>query len=313
MHANFDTMKKLIGSLDGKCDIVTDTEVVDVDKEKHLLTLQGREDKRTIAAAQIVFAVGRAGSRFFAAWCKKNGIPLQNNQVDIGVRVELPYLIWEDFSKKIYEPKVWYRSKVYGDTTRMFCFNERGNVVTENTSGVLTVNGHSYRDQARKTENSNFALLSTIKFTEPFKEPIEYARHVASLANLISGGSVLVQRLGDLENGRRTDESRLRKSTTRPTLNAVPGDLSLCLPKRQLDNIIETLHALDHVSPGTANYDTLLYGIECKYYSARPDATNFEIKGCPGIYAIGDGAGFTRSLSQAAANGLCVADYILSK
>lgn len=311
--ANFDTMKKLIGSLDGKCDIITDTEVVDVDKEKHLLTLQGRGDKRTIAAAQIVFAVGRAGSRFFAAWCKKNGIPLQNNQVDIGVRVELPYLIWEDFSKKIYEPKIWYRSKVYGDTTRMFCFNERGNVVTENTSGVLTVNGHSYRDQARKTENSNFALLSTIKFTEPFKEPIEYARHVASLANLISGGSVLVQRLGDLENGRRTDESRLRKSTTRPTLNAVPGDLSLCLPKRQLDNIIETLHALDHVSPGTANYDTLLYGIECKYYSARPDATNFEIKGCQGIYAIGDGAGFTRSLSQAAANGLCVADYILSK
>ncbi len=311
--ANFDTMKKLIGSLDGKCDIITDTEVVDVDKEKHLLTLQGREDKRTIAAAQIVFAVGRAGSRFFAAWCKKNGIPLQNNQVDIGVRVELPYLIWEDFSKKIYEPKIWYRSKVYGDITRMFCFNERGNVVTENTSGVLTVNGHSYRDQARKTENSNFALLSTIKFTEPFKEPIEYARHVASLANLISGGSVLVQRLGDLENGRRTDESRLRKSTTRPTLNAVPGDLSLCLPKRQLDNIIETLHALDHVSPGTANYDTLLYGIECKYYSARPDATNFEIKGCQGIYAIGDGAGFTRSLSQAAANGLCVADYILSK
>ncbi|MBC8569521.1 NAD(P)/FAD-dependent oxidoreductase [Zongyangia hominis] len=311
--ANFDTMKKLIASLRGRCDVLTDTEVTGVDRESHVLTLRSKAETRTIAAEKIVFAVGRAGSRYFAAWCKENGIPLQNNQVDIGVRVELPYLVWEDFSKKIYEPKIWYRSKVYGDTTRMFCFNERGNVVTENTSGVLTVNGHSYRDMARKTENSNFALLSTIKFTEPFKEPIEYARHVASLANLISGGSVLVQRLGDLENGRRTDEGRLRKSTTRPTLHAVPGDLSLCLPKRQLDNIIETLHALDHVAPGTANYDTLLYGIECKYYSARPDAVNFEITGCKGIYAIGDGAGFTRSLSQAAANGLYVADQMLAK
>ncbi|MEG1687743.1 MAG: FAD-dependent oxidoreductase, partial [Angelakisella sp.] len=198
----------------------------------------------------------------------------------------------------------------YGDTTRMFCFNERGQVVTENTDGVLTVNGHSYRDPARKTENSNFALLSTMRFTSPFREPIEYARHVASLANLISGGGVLVQRLGDLQNGRRTEEKRLRQSTTRPTLNAVPGDLSLCLPKRQLDNILETLEQLDKIAPGTANYDTLLYGIECKYYSARPNCTNFELDGHPGFYAIGDGAGFTRSLSQAAANGLYVADTI---
>lgn len=240
----------------------------------------------------------------------QNGIPLQNNQVDIGVRVELPSIIWEDFSRKIYEPKIWYRSQKYGDTTRMFCFNERGSVVTENTDGVLTVNGHSYRDQSRKTQNSNFALLSTIRFTEPFREPIEYARHVASLANLISGGSVLVQRLGDLENGRRTDEKRLGQSTTRPTLRAVAGDLSLCMPKRQLDNILETLHALDAVAPGTANYDTLLYGIECKYYSARPACNDFAIEGCNGIYALGDGAGFTRSLSQAAANGLYVADKL---
>ena len=195
----------------------------------------------------------------------------------------------------------------------MFCFNERGQVVTENTDGVLTVNGHSYREEERKTENSNFALLSTIKFTEPFKKPIAYARYVASLANLISGGSVMVQRLGDLEIGRRSDESRMRKSTTRPTLRAVAGDLSLCMPKRQLDNIIETLHALDKIAPGTANCDTLLYGIECKYYSARPTCHEFEIEGCKGIYAIGDGAGFTRSLSQAAANGLYVADGLLGK
>lgn len=308
--SNFDTMRRLIDSLDGKVAIMTDTEVSDVDPIEHTLELRHSGKVETIAAKHIIFAVGRAGSRFFSRWCTKHGVSLRNNQVDVGVRVELPSMIWEEFSQKIYEPKIWYRSKQYGDTTRMFCFNERGNVVTENTDGVLTVNGHSYRDLSRKTQNSNFALLSTIRFTEPFKEPIEYARHVASLANLISGGSVLVQRLGDLEEGRRTDENRLKQSTTRPTLNAVPGDLSLCLPKRQLDNIIETLHALDHIAPGTANYDTLLYGIECKYYSARPESENFRLKAFDNIYAIGDGAGFTRSLSQAAANGLYLADQL---
>ncbi|MGI5893506.1 MAG: NAD(P)/FAD-dependent oxidoreductase [Candidatus Merdivicinus sp.] len=309
--ANYDTMRKLILSLQGRVDISSNTEVLDVDRSNHTIFYRKGGSEASMTAETILFAVGRAGSRFFSKWCAANQIPLQNNQVDVGVRVELPSMIWEEFSKKIYEPKIWYRSKQYGDVTRMFCFNERGHVVTENTDGVLTVNGHSFREECRKTQNSNFALLSTIRFTEPFREPIEYARHVASLANLISGGSVLVQRLGDLENGRRTDAARLRQSTTRPTLNAVAGDLSLCMPKRQLDNIIETLHALDHIAPGTANYDTLLYGIECKYYSARPRCTNFEIDGCKGIYAIGDGAGFTRSLSQAAANGLYVADLLI--
>lgn len=311
--SNFDTMRKLIEYLETKIDIATDTAALDVNKDTREIFLSCHGEEQTITAEQIIFAVGRAGSRFFSAWCEKNEIPLKNNQVDIGVRVELPRMIWDHFSQKIYEPKIWYRSKQYGDITRMFCFNEGGQVVTENTGGVLTVNGHSYREQARKTENSNFALLSTIRFTEPFRQPIEYARYVASLANLISGGSVMVQRLGDLEQGRRSDESRMAKSTTRPTLKAVAGDLSLCMPKRQLDNIIETLHALDKIAPGTANHDTLLYGIECKYYSARPKCTEFEIDGCPGIYAIGDGAGFTRSLSQAAANGMYVADQILNK
>ena len=194
--------------------------------------------------------------------------------------------------------------------TRMFCFNERGWVVTENSDGVLTVNGHSYKDKAKQSDNSNFALLSSTNFTQPFNQPVEYARSVASLANKISGGSVLVQRLGDLEAGQRTTEHRLSQSSTRPTLDAVPGDLSLCMPKRQLDNIVETLHALDQVAPGTANYDTLLYGVECKYYSARPACHDFELDGTKNIYALGDGAGFTRSLSQAAANGLIVADII---
>ena len=215
-------------------------------------------------------------------------------------------MIWDEFEKKIYEPKIIYRSKQYGDVTRMFCFNGRGEVVTENTNGILTVNGHAYKAEERKTKNTNFALLSTIRFTQPFNEPIEYARHVASLANMVSGGSVIVQRLGDLENGRRTDEARLRQSTVQPTLkSAVAGDLSLCMPKRQLDNIIETLHALNNIAQGTANYDTLLYGVECKYYSARPETTTkFELVDMPNVYAIGDGAGVTRSLSQAGAMGL---------
>ena len=307
--SNFETMLKLITFLDEKIEILTGTEVLDVDKKAHVVKTKDGE----ITADTIIFAVGRVGSREFGKWCDRNGIEMSNNQVDIGVRVELPAIIWDHFSKKIYEPKIWYRSEQYGDVTRMFCFNERGNVVLENTDGVMTVNGHSYRDKARKTQNSNFALLSTIRFTQPFKNPIEYARYVASLANLISGGGLLVQRLGDLELGRRTEEKRLKQSTTIPTLSVVPGDLSLCMPKRQLDNIIETLHALDKVAPGTANFDTLLYGIECKYYSARPQTHDFELAGCNDIYAIGDGAGFTRSLSHAAAHGLYIADKITEK
>ncbi|MEG1393760.1 MAG: NAD(P)-binding protein [Christensenellaceae bacterium] len=308
---NFETMRKMIEHISDKCDIFTDTNVTDVDAAAHTIQTNSANGEDVFYAEHIIFAVGRAGSQFFTQWCKKNKLDLINNQVDIGVRVELPSCIWEHFSKHIYEPKIWYRSKAYGDTTRMFCFNEKGNVVTENTNGVLTVNGHSYRDKNRKTQNSNFALLSTIRFTEPFKDPIEYARHVASLANLISGGSVLVQRFGDLLAGRRSDAKRLSQSTTKPTLHAVAGDLSLCLPKRQLDNIIETLYAIDKVAPGTANSDTLLYGVECKYYSARPHTHDFELDGYSKVYATGDGAGFTRSLSQAAANGLYVADKIL--
>lgn len=306
---NYNTMLNLIEYIKGYAEIVTETEVKDVDKLSNTVYFEGKENG-SASGENIIFAVGRFGSRFFSKWCVKNNVELYNNQVDIGVRVELPSIIWENFSSVIYEPKILFKSKQYGDYTRMFCFNEKGSVVTENTDGVITVNGHSYRDKEKKTKNSNFALLTTTRFTQPFKEPIEYARYVASLANKISGGNVLVQRFGDLLKGRRTDEKRLLQSTTKPTLKAVPGDLSLCMPKRQLDNIIETLFALDKVSPGTANYDTLLYGIECKYYSARPKCADFMIDGTKNIYAAGDGAGFTRSLSQAAANGLYVADLI---
>lgn len=311
--ANYSTMLNFIHSMDGKVDIETQAIVSDVDKDSHVVTYTKNNEEKTVTGDKVIFAVGRVGNGMFEEWCNKYNIKRTNNQVDIGVRVELPYQIWEHFSSRIYEPKIYFKNGHYGDHTRMFCFNERGYVVTENSDGVLTVNGHSYKDKAKQSNNSNFALLSSTYFTEPFDQPVEYARYVASLANKISGGYVLVQRLGDLEKGRRTTASRLKDSSTRPTLNAIPGDLSLCMPKRQLDNIIETLHALDKVAPGTANEDTLLYGIECKYYSARPEAKDFELCAAPGIYALGDGAGFTRSLSQAAANGLIVADIILKK
>ncbi len=311
--ANYGTMLALIQDLETYITIRTMATVIDVDKDSHVVTYQTKKETVEVVGDKIVFAVGRIGNRMFESWCSKNKIELYNNQVDVGVRVELPYEVWQNFSKKIYEPKIYYKAGHYGDTTRMFCFNERGYVVTENSDGVLTVNGHSYKDKAKQSKNSNFALLCSTYFTEPFDQPVEYARSVASLANKISGGTVLVQRLGDLEAGRRSTVSRIKNSSVQPTLDAIPGDLSLCMPKRQLDNIVETLHALDKVAPGTANQDTLLYGVECKYYSARPKCKDFELDGTKGIYAIGDGAGFTRSLSQAAANGLIVGDLISKK
>lgn len=309
--ANYQTMVQMIEGLRNKITLLTRATVTDVDPETKTITYTQAKQSYQLTGDAIIFAVGRAGSSFFSSWCKKHHIPLTNNQVDIGVRVELPFEVWKHFSEKIYEPKIWYRSEKYGDRTRMFCFNERGHVVVENTDDILTVNGHAFKEEDHKTQNSNFALLSTIRFTTPFDEPIEYARAIARLGNLISGGSVLVQRFGDLIKGRRTDESRLLQNSVRPTQKAVAGDLSLCIPKRQLDNIIETINALDKVAPGTANADTLLYGVETKYYSARPETKDFELLNTNNIYAIGDGAGFTRSLSQAAAHGLYVADKIL--
>ena len=331
--ANFNTMLKMVENIIklGKDRVKINTlfnvgDVVDLDNGKKkiykkIATVMNKDNKIEEFKLEeydeefdiIIFATGRAGSHFFSKWCTSHDVSLKNNQVDIGVRVELPASIWEEFEKKIYEPKVLYRTKKYGDICRMFCFNGRGEVVTENTDGILTVNGHAYKAEEKKTKNTNFALLSTTRFTEPFNQPIEYARYTAGLANMISGGSVIVQRLGDLEIGRRTDIKRLRQSTVQPTLKgAVPGDLSLCMPKRQLDNIIEMLHALNNIAPGTANYDTLLYGIECKYYGARPQTDEeFRLEGKENYFAIGDGAGFTRSLAQAAAQGLMVSDTIL--
>lgn len=265
-----------------------------------------RNEPRSIFADYVIAAPGRAGAEWFAAQCKSLGLSLYNNQVDVGVRVELPYEVFSHITDDVYEAKLVYRTKQYGDSVRTFCMNPRGYVVSENTDGIITVNGHSYRDPALHSRNTNFALLVSNRFTHPFNEPHQYGKRIASFSNLLGGG-VLLQRFGDLVQGRRTNEHRLAKSFTKPTLDATPGDLSLVLPKRHLDNIMEMIYALDKLAPGTANDDTLLYGVEVKFYSSRlrlsPELET-EVKG---LFAVGDGAGVTRGLSQASASGVHVA------
>lgn len=305
---NFKVMSNLMDFLNKNITVITEDAVKDVIISEKKIICDKSED---ITYKDLIIAVGRSGSEWFEDWCSRNNLPVTNNQVDIGVRVELPRIIFADMSKKIYEPKIVYRTPSHGDTTRTFCFNDGGEVVIENNDGLLTVNGHANSNPELKTKNSNFAILATQRFTQPFNKPIAYAKHICKLANMTAGGGVIVQRFGDLVAGRRTNEHRLAQSTVKPTLNAVAGDLSLCIPKRQLDNIIDTIYALDKVAPGTANYDTLLYGVEAKFYSIKPQFIDDKFQILPNIYAIGDGAGVTRGLAQAGANGLYVADAIL--
>ena len=258
----------------------------------------------------LIAGPGRSGAEWFADRCKALGIQLINNQVDIGVRVELPAVVFEHITDVVYESKLVYRTKQYGDQVRTFCMNPYGHVVAENVDGINTVNGHSYSAPELRSENTNFALLVSNRFTQPFDQPHRYGKHIASLSNMLAGG-VLVQRFGDLVKGVRTNEHRLSKSFTRPTLTAaIPGDLSLALPKRQLDDIIEMIYALDKIAPGAANYDTLLYGAEVKFYSSRLALSGELETALPGFFAIGDGAGVTRGLAQAGASGVKVARVI---
>lgn len=260
----------------------------------------------------LVSAPGRAGAEWFSNECKRLDIPLLNNQVDIGVRVELPARVFKHITDAVYESKLVYRTKCHGDKIRTFCMNPYGHVVTENVDGLLTVNGHSYSDPALQSENTNFALLVSSRFTKPFNDPYQYGKRIASLSNLLGGG-IIVQRFGDLVKGNRTNEHRLGQSFVTPTLNATPGDLSLVIPKRQLDDIIEMIYALDKLAPGTANHDTLLYGVEVKFYSAKPELTTELETKYKNMFAIGDGAGVTRGLAQAAATGVHVARNILKR
>ena len=256
-----------------------------------------------------IVSVGRSGSKWMEKVCKELDIPTKSNRVDIGVRVELPAPVFAHLTDELYESKIVYRTKQYGDRVRTFCMNPKGAVVNENTNGIITVNGHSYEDPEKQTDNTNFALLVAKHFSEPFKDSNGYGESIARLSNMLGGG-VIVQRFGDLIRGKRSTPSRINEAFITPTLNATPGDLSLVLPKRILDGIIEMIYALDKVAPGTANEDTLLYGVEVKFYNMEVEVNENLESRYDGLYIIGDGSGITHSLSHASASGVLVARTI---
>ena len=265
----------------------------------------------TYTCDKCIISVGRIGSKWMETVCRDLDIPTKSNRVDIGVRVELPAEVFSHLTDELYESKILYRTEKYGDLVRTFCMNPRGAVVNENTNGIITVNGHSYEDEAKKTENTNFALLVAKHFSEPFKDSNGYGESIARLSNMLGGG-VIVQRFGDLIRGRRSNADRMNDSFLTPTLNATPGDLSLVLPKRILDGIIEMIYALDKVAPGTANDDTLLYGVEVKFYNMEVAVDERLMTRYDGLYIIGDGSGITHSLSHASASGVHVARDIVN-
>ena len=263
-------------------------------------------------ADKCIISVGRSGSKWMESVCADMDIPTESSRVDIGVRVELPAEVFSHLTDELYESKIVYRTPKYGDKVRTFCMNPKGAVVNENTNGIITVNGHSYEDPAKQTNNTNFALLVAKHFSEPFKHSNSYGESIARLSNMLGGG-VIVQRFGDLIRGQRSTDNRIEESFVTPTLNATPGDLSLVLPKRILDGIIEMIYALDKIAPGTANDDTLLYGVEVKFYNMEVKVNeNLETK-YEGLYIIGDGSGITHSLSHASASGVFVARQIADK
>ena len=267
-------------------------------------------EKGKYECAKCIVSVGRSGSKWVEEVCKDLYIETLSNRVDIGVRVELPAQIFAPLTDSLYESKIVYRTEKFEDNVRTFCMNPYGIVVNENTNGIVTVNGHSFEDPSQRTENTNFALLVSKHFTEPFKDSNGYGEGIARLSNMLGGG-VIVQRFGDLIRGRRSNRKRIEESFVRPTLQAEPGDLSLVLPKRILDGIIEMIYALDRIAPGTANDDTLLYGVEVKFYNMEVKVDEHLETRHKGLYMIGDGSGVTHSLSHASASGVFVAREIL--
>lgn len=308
---NLEILKRLYKYLLERLEMLCNTQVLNITSSGDGYAIELHNEK-TIECKYLIVAPGRSGAEWFAQQCKHLKLDLINNQVDIGVRVELPAKVFEHITDVVYESKLVYRTKQYGDLVRTFCMNPYGHVVSENVDGIVTVNGHSYTDPSLRSENTNFALLVSNRFTHPFNEPYQYGKRIASLSNMLGGG-VLVQRFGDLIKGARTNAHRLGQSFTHPTLNATPGDLSLVLTKRHLDNIIEMIYALDKIAPGTANYDTLLYGVEVKFYSSRLELTRELETKLTNMFAIGDGAGVTRGLSQASASGVHVARTITDR
>ena len=258
-----------------------------------------------------IISVGRSGSKWMESVCRQLSIPTLSNRVDLGVRVELPAVIFSHLTDELYESKIVYKTEKFENNVRTFCMNPYVIVVNENTNGIITANGHSYEDVNMRTENTNFALLVSKHFSEPFRDSNGYGESIARLSNMLGGG-VIVQRFGDLMRGRRSTVRRIEEGLVRPTLKATPGDLSLVLPKRILDGIIEMIQALDKIAPGTANDDTLLYGVEVKFYNMEVEIDENLESPYKGLYIIGDGSGVTHSLSHASASGIYVARHLLA-
>ena len=304
---NYIVLENIYAELKDKVEFFFDTPVQSVRKTDEGYEISTK--KGSYSCHDCVISVGRSGSKWMEQVCRELDIPTKSNRVDIGVRVELPATVFAHLTDELYESKIVYRTEKYGDKVRTFCMNPKGAVVNENTNGIITVNGHSYEDPAKQTENTNFALLVAKHFTEPFNDSNSYGESIARLSNMLGGG-VIVQRFGDLVRGRRTTEKRMKAAFITPTLNATPGDLSLVLPKRILDGIIEMIYALDKVAPGTANADTLLYGVEVKFYNMEVEVNENLESRYEGLYIIGDGSGITHSLSHASASGVYVAREI---
>lgn len=308
---NVQILGRIYDYVKDRIDIIFRTTVESVEKTDSGFTVRTNKQEE-FSCSELVLATGRSGSKWISEVCKKMHINTKSNRVDLGVRVELPAEIFKHITDEVYESKLVYQTQKYGDRVRTFCMNPYGEVVSENTNGIVTVNGHSYADPALYTENTNFALLVSNNLTEPFRNSNEYGESIARLSNMLGGG-VLLQRFGDLTKGRRSNEHRMSKCFTRPTLKATPGDLALVMPKRQLDDIIEMIYALDKIAPGTANEDTLLYGVEVKFYNSVVAVDENLETAVKGLYVLGDGSGVTHSLSQASASGVHVARILAEK
>ena len=307
---NYVVLENLYNELKEKVDFHFNAAVTAVKKTEEGYQVQVGEESHS--CRRCVISVGRSGSKWMESVCEALDIPTKSNRVDIGVRVELPAEVFAHLTDELYESKIVYRTEKFEDLVRTFCMNPHGVVVNENTNGIVTVNGHSYEDKSKHTENTNFALLVSKHLSEPFKDSNGYGESIARLSNMLGGG-VMVQRFGDLVRGRRSTERRIEESFVTPTLAATPGDLSLVMPKRILDGIIEMIYALDKIAPGTANDDTLLYGVEVKFYNMEVEIDrNLETKS-PGLFVIGDCSGVTHSLSHASASGVHVARHILGQ
>ena len=307
---NYIVLQNMYKELSSKADFYFDTYVESVQKTEEGYVVSTAD--KNYSCSKCIVSAGRSGSKWAEKLCSDLEIKTKSNRVDIGVRVELPAEVFSHLTDELYESKIVYRTEKFEDLVRTFCMNPHGVVVNENTNGIVTVNGHSYEDPAKHTANTNFALLVAKHFSEPFRDSNGYGESIARLSNMLGGG-VLVQRFGDLIRGRRSNARRIEESFVTPTLKATPGDLSLVMPKRILDGIIEMIYALDKIAPGTANDDTLLYGVEVKFYNMEVELDRNLETAHKGLYIIGDCSGVTHSLSHASASGVHVARAILEE